>query len=184
MYMANVFEPPQDIKTRIQKDIFKFIWKKRTELIARATMYLHETKDGLRIPNVTESIRGVKTKWIRNITEKEDKTPWLWWPRYYIGTPLSTIKQEWNFLKDNSSPRADPSRPNPKSKKCPFCQRKRRYDSCTVNMQRLQQLWKEVQQLLNKICNGTYPLNLANIILQNKNLNNKTEEKLCRYIQQ
>ena len=277
MYLANVFQPPEEIKTRIQRYIFRFIWKKRTELISRRTMYMHESKGGLGIPNVKESIKGVRTKWIKKITEKEDNTTWLRWPRYYIGRALSTVKLEWKFLHDNSSPRADPTNIPPwykeiiqtvkshqsefeawnsqqitskniydaiitkqtpraedkwkkeynitsdishtwekiwktpntngereiiwkaehrvlatkarltkwgiaKSKKCPFCKETEDLTHALLTCKRLHTLWKKVQQLLNKICNRTYPLTLINIILQNQTLNNKTEEKLCRYI--
>ena len=277
MYLANVFELSQKLTTRIQKDIFKFIWKGRTELISRVTMYMHEKEGGLGIPNVTEAIKGVKVKWIRKITEKEDKTSWLMWPRYYMGTPLSTVKQEWKFLRDNNSPRADPTNiptwykkilevvkshqtefstwtqqqftskniyeeirlkqtpraeekwkkdentttdfkkiwkkiwetPNTnteketiwkathlvlatkarllkwgviKSKKCPFCEQSEDLKHALLRCDRLKSLWKEVQKILNLICNGIYLLSLTGIILQDKHFNNTTEEKLCRYV--
>ena len=107
MYLANAFQLPQELITRIQKDILKFVWKGRMELINRATMYMRETEGGLVIPKVAEAIKGVRTKWIRNITEKQEKTHRLMWPHYYMGTSLSTVKPEWNFLRDNNSPRAD-----------------------------------------------------------------------------
>ena len=278
IYLATTFRPPRDIITRINKAIFKFLWQGRTELINRTTMCMTQGEGGLGIPNIDERITAIRTKPIKTITDKNNLSLWITWPRYYIGTSLSTIKTEWNFLRDNNKPRADPNNvpkwykemakvikenkttfetwnqqqitskniydnirtietpkaeerwqrvyqgkidfketwkniwktPNTNTEKeiiwktthrvlvtkelltkwkiknmnakCPFCNETEDINHALIKCKRIQHLWKEVQKILNKIQDRTYPVNLMEIVFMQTSPTDEVAKMLTRYI--
>ena len=88
--------------------MFQFLWQGQRELINRTMMCMKEKEGGLGIPDIEERITSIRTKALKHITDKNNKSLWITWPRYYIGTSLSTIKTDWAFLRNNNKPRADP----------------------------------------------------------------------------
>ena len=68
---------------------------------------------GLAVPDLHLVNYSAKAKWINQIVEKGKQLPWIKYARYYIGTALSTITPEWQWLRDLRQPHADPSRNPP-----------------------------------------------------------------------
>ena len=76
IYLATIFRPPRDIIARINKVIFQFLWQGRTELINRTTMCMTEREGGLGIPDIEERITAIRTKAIKDITDKNNVSLW------------------------------------------------------------------------------------------------------------
>lgn len=109
IFLATIFVIPQNVITNVQKSIFGFIWKGKTELIKRTSLNQSFKKGGLLIPNLTTANATTKTKWIKEIGDENYTHPWVYWARYYIGTALSTVKHQWSFLRTHLKPHADPN---------------------------------------------------------------------------
>ena len=109
IFLATIFVIPQNIMTYVTKTIFGFIWKAKTELIKRTTLNQKFGSGGLDIPDLQTANRTTKTKWIKEIGDEKYKHPWVHWARYYIGIALSTVKDQWSFLRSNLKPHADPN---------------------------------------------------------------------------
>ena len=113
IFLATSFQIPEELMVQIQRKIFVYLWKGQTEYVKRDTMYLPLKEGGLAIPDLKQANTTMKMKWIRLICDKEYQKTWVKWPRYYMGTSLSTIKTQWSFLRSNMYPHADPGNQPP-----------------------------------------------------------------------
>ena len=46
-------------------------------------------------------------KFLNNLTDPSEDTPWVHLPKYWIGHHLAPLKPEWNFLTGNNIPKLD-----------------------------------------------------------------------------
>ena len=92
IFLATSFQIPEKLIIQMQRKIFTYLWKGQTEYVKRETMYLPLKEGGLAIPDLRKANTTTKMKWIRMIGNKDYQKTWVKWPRYYIGTSLSTIK--------------------------------------------------------------------------------------------
>ena len=113
IFLATSFQIPEKLIIQMQRKIFTYLWKGQTEYVKRETMYLPLKEGGLAIPDLRKANTTTKMKWIRMIGNKDYQKTWVKWPRYYIGTSLSTIKTQWSFLRSNMYPHADPGNQPP-----------------------------------------------------------------------
>ena len=108
IYLATAFSIPEKTILEVHRAIFNFLWKGH-EYIKRETLCLPKKEGGLAIPDLRKINLATKMKWLREIGDKNYKRTWIKWPRYYIGTALSTVKEQWTFLRANKYPHADPN---------------------------------------------------------------------------
>lgn len=109
MYLATVFMVPEAVYSRLHKAIFTFLWKGRNELVSRETCKLQQKNGGLQIPDIRNKVRATRLKWIKQITDKRDGRMWIHYARYWLGTALSTIRDDWQRLRSALKPAADPT---------------------------------------------------------------------------
>lgn len=108
IYLATTFSIPEKVIVEVHRAIFNFLWKGH-EYVKRETMCLPLKEGGLAIPDLRKTNVTMKVKWLKEIGDKKYQRSWIKWPRYYIGTALSTVKENWIFLRDNKYPHADPN---------------------------------------------------------------------------
>ena len=110
-YLITSFEIPVAVVKEVNKVIFQFLWKGRTELIRRTTCFFPLQKGGLAIPDISTLNRSIKSKWLFQICDPNHTRPWIQWARYYMGLQLSTTNPIWTFLRSNLA--VPPRRPKP-----------------------------------------------------------------------
>lgn len=108
LYLLTVFMIPGTVITKIHQMIFKFLWKGRNELIARETCQLPKRRGGLGIPDLVITNRAVKSRWIKEMTNRTKNSQWVHFARYWLGVSLSTTKREWTWLRSTLKPHAGP----------------------------------------------------------------------------
>ena len=109
IFLASIFSIPEKVVVEVHRAAFVYLWKSKSEYVKRETLHLPLKEGGLAIPDLRRSNNTMKTKWLRQIGDKEYQRSWIKWPRYYIGTSLSTVKTKWSFLSSNLLPHADPN---------------------------------------------------------------------------
>lgn len=108
IYLATTFSIPEKIILEVHQAIFNFVWKGH-EYIKRETLGLPINEGGLAIPDLRKVNVATKVKWLREIGDKDYQQSWIKWPRYFIGTALSTVKEQWTYLREKKYPHADPN---------------------------------------------------------------------------
>lgn len=108
MYLLTAFTRPGSVITQLNRAIFAFLWKGETELISRETCYLPKQKGGLSIPDIQTQNIATKSKWIKHITDRTYHAKWVYFARYWLGIPVSTINPDWTWLRTTLQPQADP----------------------------------------------------------------------------
>ena len=108
IYLATTFSIPEKIIVEVHRAIFNFIWKGH-EYVKRETLCLPLKEGSLAIPDLRKTNVTTTVKWLKEIGDKNYQRSWIKWPRYYIGTALSTVKEQWTFLRANKYPHADPN---------------------------------------------------------------------------
>ena len=109
IFLASIFTIPENVVVEIHRAIFVYLWKGPSEYVKRETLHLPLKEGGLAIPDLRRSNITMKTKWLKQIGDREYQRSWIKWPRYYIGTSLSTVRNQWSFLNSNLLPHADPN---------------------------------------------------------------------------
>lgn len=107
--LASIFSIPENVVVTVHRAAFVYLWKGPSEYVKREILHLPLKEGGLAIPNLRSNNISMKTKWLKQIGDKDYQHSWIKWPRYYIGTSLSTVKREWSFLSSNLLPHADPN---------------------------------------------------------------------------
>ena len=68
--------PPQNLITNLQKEIFEFIWDKKRDKIKRSMSIKHFKEGGLNIPDIKTYIQALKLTWLKKI-HKENPPKWV-----------------------------------------------------------------------------------------------------------
>lgn len=58
----------------------------------------------MNIPDIQIAKRTIKTKWIKDITDEQNKTTWVHFARYWLGVSLSTVRRDWIWLRSTRKP--------------------------------------------------------------------------------
>ena len=104
-FLATIFPFPTWLKTDVNRTIFSYIWGQKNESIKRATLFLTKQKGGLGIFSPEKRSVALRTKFINQICDPQNKSKCVYLARYYIGFHLGSLKHEWLFLRTNLAPR-------------------------------------------------------------------------------
>ena len=72
LYNASILDVPENIIKEVDKIIFKFIWKNKSEKVKRKVMYGGYDQGGLRVSDFRSQVAAYKLKWFRRLYEKND----------------------------------------------------------------------------------------------------------------
>ncbi len=105
LYLAKVLIPPKWVFTRLNQIIWPFLWNSKMETVSRNTCYLPDLSGGLNVSNFESKCNALRiTSVVSTFSLLEDTSFFLC--KYFLGSRISTMKPEWNLLRDNSSPSA------------------------------------------------------------------------------
>ena len=114
MFLASLFPVPVQVTERITRAMFHFLWSGKNERVARETLYLPFEKGGLAVPDLQQVSCAALVKWVKKIVDRKVQALWVNYARYWIGMSLSMTKQDWELLRSNLKPHADPMMKMPK----------------------------------------------------------------------
>ena len=104
-YLARVVIVPGWVIARVNSLVWCFVWGGKTELIKRETCLLPFSQGGLGMTDFSVRVRALRiVNVVGSLTRGSGK---MWcYLRYFVGRRLSTLRDDWAFLLDNSKPSA------------------------------------------------------------------------------
>jgi hypothetical protein len=108
-YLAALFPIPATVVQKLTRVMFSFLWETKNERISRETCFLSPNQGGLGIPDLGTASKAMLTKWVTAITNQTYTATWVNMARYWTGTALSTLNSDWEWLRSNLKPHADPT---------------------------------------------------------------------------
>ena len=108
-YTATVIPFPEWEVETFNRIIFPYLWGEgnKNEYISRETMLLPKLKGGLGIFQPEKQSKALGAKFIQQIGDVNNKQKWVYFARYYIGLPISSFDEKWEFLRDIKYPKRD-----------------------------------------------------------------------------
>ena len=83
VYSMSMLEAPKSELEKVNKLIFKFIWKNKPDKIKRDVLYQTIDRGGLKVPNIFLMDKALRLNWIRRlVVNKPGK--WRIIPQYYF----------------------------------------------------------------------------------------------------
>jgi len=104
-YVARMLSVPSWVVAKVNSLVFSFVWNGKVELIKRETCLLPWLSGGLGMIDFGVRVRALH---IANVVGSLNRLSGKMWCylRYYLGVRLSTLRDDWMFLRDNSKPGA------------------------------------------------------------------------------
>jgi hypothetical protein len=105
LYLATILSIPKWVATEVNNLIWPFLWGCRIETVSRQSCHQPFLRGGLGIINFQVKADALKLASIlSNCSNADSKSFYL--IKYFFGAKLSSLRSEWSFLRDNSSPSA------------------------------------------------------------------------------
>ena len=105
MYLARVLLPPAWVLSRINSFIWPFLWGCKIETVARNTLYLSAAQGGIGIINFSVKCLALQVAGMAfTLDSPHDSSFYLC--KYFVGRRLSSLRPQWNCLRDNFAPSA------------------------------------------------------------------------------
>ena len=105
LYLGRVLVMPAWVLARVNQLIWYFIWNSRIETVSRKTCHLPMKAGGINICNLRFKCDALRlASAITTINSPDDSSFFLC--KYFLGRRLSTIRDQWSWLRDNSAPSA------------------------------------------------------------------------------
>ena len=105
LYLATILPVPKWVISEVNNLIWPFLWGCRMETVSRQSCHQPFLKGGLGIINFKIKADALKlASVVSNCSNADSKSFYL--IKYFFGAKLSSIRPEWRFLQDNSSPSA------------------------------------------------------------------------------
>ena len=76
-YQATVFDVPKVVVTRINKILFRFVWNKPREWLARSSVTQPLADGGLAVIDVSRKILSLRAVWLRRLLTASMQHPWV-----------------------------------------------------------------------------------------------------------
>ena len=76
-------------------------------------------KGGIQLLDFTLQTRSLRLNRLRKILDKDDNSPWILLPRFYIARTISSIHPEWDFLANPQYPKYNGKDPPPYLRELP-----------------------------------------------------------------
>ena len=105
LYLATILPVPKWVISEVNNLIWPFLSGYRIETVSRQTCYQHSIRGGLGIVNFKVKADALKLASIISICSNADLKS-FYIMKYFFGAKLSSLRSEWSFLRDNSSPSA------------------------------------------------------------------------------
>ena len=105
LYLATILPVPKWVISEVNNLIWPFLWGCRMETVSRQSCHQAFLKGGLGIINFKIKADALKlASVVSNCSNADSKSFYL--IKYFFGAKLSSIRPEWRFLQENSSPSA------------------------------------------------------------------------------
>ena len=107
-YLATVISMPEEKEQEIRTAIFEFLWDGQNKNpIKQNAVFQPKEKGGLNLKSPKRQQDALQMKYIKQLTDKDEKAPWTYLARYWLGFNLAPLKQEWSFLRGNDFPKPE-----------------------------------------------------------------------------
>lgn len=91
--------------SRFRKLVYHFLWNSKIETVSRQTLSGQVKEGGLGIIDFTCKSKALKVSYVFDTVTRAD-TKDFYLLKYFIGSQLARLRQEWSPLRDNSGPSA------------------------------------------------------------------------------
>ena len=100
LYISSVIQIPMEIIKRMERMIFKFLWR-GPDKVMRNTVINSVENGGLNLMDIETQIKALRLAWIPRILESNKKRPWKSYFIYYLKPYGGTFLLKCNYeLKD------------------------------------------------------------------------------------
>ena len=109
MYVSSVIHTPPEVIRRINKLVFKFIWRNKSERLKRRVLMSNIVNGGLKAPDFQSMIGAARLKWIKKISTSAE-APWKLILEKYLerlNIPLHVLLISNYDMKSSSLDKAD-----------------------------------------------------------------------------
>ena len=106
IYIGTVYSVPESILKLINRAIFTFLWSNKNELVSRKSVFQPIEKGGLGITDFKVKSKALHLKFLKDIVDVDQKSPWIALCRYFIGQHLPKYSPKAKFLRSNLLPYA------------------------------------------------------------------------------
>ena len=103
LYLATILPVPNWVISEVKNLIWPFLWGCRMETVSRQSCHRPFLKGGLGIVNFKIKADALRLASIISLCSNADSKP-FYFVKYLLGSNLSSLRPEWSFLRDNSSP--------------------------------------------------------------------------------
>ena len=105
LFLGRVLVMPTWVLARVNQFIWSFIWNSQIETVSHKTCHLSANVGGINICNLRLKCDALRlASAITTISSSDDNSFFLC--KYFVGRRLSTIRDQWSWLRDNSAPSA------------------------------------------------------------------------------
>ena len=112
-HTATILPIPPWLFKRINAAMFNFLWDgENINPIARKIVYQPKDKGGLGLKWPKLQQIALHLKFVKDITNKNNKENWITLSRYWLGWHLAPMNNDWSFLRGNQFPRPNPFQQN------------------------------------------------------------------------
>ena len=105
LYLAKTLIMPNWVLSRVNQLIWPFIWGSRMETVARNTCFLQPISGGINLSNFKLECDALKLSSLVSVIDSPEDSSFFS-TKYFVGRRLSTLRQQWSDLHDNSAPSA------------------------------------------------------------------------------
>ena len=105
LYLAKTLIMPAWVLSRVNQLIWPFIWGSRLETVARRTCFLKPSLGGLSLCDLKLKCDALQLASLVFVIDSSNDSSFFL-AKYFVGRRLSTLRQQWSGLLDNSAPSA------------------------------------------------------------------------------